>query len=81
MIAPDIWPNTPSCACGEFFDGWISGHLQGVRDGRAEIAAEQLEQQRRAAARMEPAVSVVSGLRAVRARHDVRLNAVRRAAA
>lgn len=81
MTPADAWPRPPSCGCGQWHDGYLAGYLQGARDGRAEIAAEQLEQQRRAAARMEPAVSVVSGLRAVRARHDVRLNAVRRAAA
>lgn len=70
MTPADAWPRPPSCGCGQWHDGYLAGYLQGARDGRAEIAAEQLEGQERAAARMEPAASVIAGLRAVSARQD-----------
>lgn len=70
MISLDVWPRPPSCACNEWWDGWASGYLTGHTDARAQIAAEQLEGQERAAARMEPAASVIAGLKAVSARQD-----------
>lgn len=80
MTPAEVWPRPPSCRCGEWWDGWQSGYLQGNADGRAELAAEQLEAQQRMTARMEPAASVVEGLRAVRARKDARSNERRTAA-
>lgn len=68
MLTNNPWPAQPICKCGEWHDGFVTGHLQGVRDGRAELIAEQLEQQRRAAEKIEPANSVIGGLRALRAR-------------
>lgn len=75
MTPAEVWPSLPTCSCGEFFDGYVTGHLQGVRDGRAELAGEQLEAQRRRAERMEPASSVVAGLRAVAVRQHERRSA------
>ena len=68
MIVSDIWPKPPICDCPDWFEGWTSGFLQGVSEGRAEVIAEQLERQQRSAEQIEPAASVIAGLRALEAR-------------
>lgn len=71
----EVWPRPPSCGCDGWWQGWQAGYLRGNADGRAELAAEQLEAQRRIAAQIEPMDSVIAGLRAVTARQDDRRSA------
>lgn len=74
MTPADAWPTPPRCTCTDWYEGFAAGHMHGTRDARAELAAERLEEQRRVGERIEPASSVISGLRAVaeRERHSTR---------
>ncbi|WP_261624358.1 hypothetical protein [Nesterenkonia marinintestina] len=80
MTSAEIWPRLPRCTCSDWFEGFAAGHVHGARDARAELAERQLQHQQRIAAQMEPAATVIAGLRALRARKDARRNERRTAA-
>ncbi|WP_261624956.1 hypothetical protein [Nesterenkonia marinintestina] len=82
MTPAEVWPTPPSCPdCVDWHAGYEAGYLAGDRDARAELAATRLEQQRRIAEQMEPAATVIAGIKAAQARQDARLTTERRPAA